>query len=156
MLARSTPGHRMRWATGTTVAAVAIAGVIAGVSGLDATTPAGGAAAVAPERVAVAQTRLTDTRAVLTATRTPGDTATVRLRVLTRAGDGWRPTGTEVVGRRRGWFWHVVSGPAAVCEFGVANTPRPAVAVRLAISASIGCETRTRHFRVEDGDLVPG
>jgi hypothetical protein len=53
-------------------------------------------------------------------------------------------------------FWHVVSGPAAVCEFGVANMPRPAVGVRLAISASIGCETRTRHFHVEDGDLVPG
>lgn len=155
MVARSTPGHRGRWAIGTTVAAVATAGVIAGVTGLDATTPAG-SAAVAPERAAVAQTRLTDTRAVLTATRTRGDTATVRLRVLTRAGDQWRDAGTELVGRRRGWFWHVVSGQAAVCEFGVANTPRPAVAVRLTISASIGCETRTRHFHVEDGDLVPG
>ncbi len=156
MVAQSTPVHRSRWAIGTTVAAVAAAGVVVGVTGLDATTTSAGGAASAPEQTRVAQSRLADTRAVLTATRAPGDTATVRLRVLTRAGDEWRSAGTELVGRRHGWFWNVVSGPGAVCEFGVANTPVPAVALRLAISASVGCETRTRHFHIEDGALVPG
>ena len=106
-------------------------------------------------RVAHAQPRTT--RAVVAATRTPGGTATVRLSVLGRAaGGGWRHLGTEVVGEPRGWFWHVLSGPAAVCHFALADTPRRQVDLRLLVSPSIGCDTVTRHFHVKSGDLVRG
>lgn len=104
----------------------------------------------------MASTRLDDTKAVLSATRTADDTATVRLTVYRRSDGALARIGSQVVGKRRGWFWHVVTGPAAVCGFSVTNTPRRAVEVRLAISPSIGCDVVTRHFHVEAGQLVPG
>lgn len=82
--------------------------------------------------------------------------ATVRLTVYRRAHGGWHSTGTQVVGKRRGWFWFVTSGPHAVCRFSVSDTPRRAVTVRLLVTPSIGCAARTQHFHVENGQLVAG
>jgi hypothetical protein len=135
------------------------AGVLAvsAASGLQAAATTPGQTAVAgssPPTALVASTRLDDTKAVLRATRTRDATATVRLTVYTRSNDAWHSTGTVVVGKRRGWFWHVVSGKAAVCRFSVSNTPERTVAVRLSVSPSIGCDLATRHFRVEKGRLV--
>ena len=131
------------------VAGTALAGLAAG-----ATVPA--AADSQAQTAVVARSVLQDTKAVLTATRTPHLTATVRLTVYRRAHGVWHSTGTKVVGKRRGWFWFVTSGPFAVCRFSVSNTPRRAVAVRLLVTPSIGCAARTQHFHVENGHLVSG
>jgi hypothetical protein len=133
-----------------------LAGTAGGCAATDTGLPPRAVTEVAVATKVIASTRLSDTRAVLTATRTREATATVRLTVYRRSGGGWKSTGTRRVGERRGWFWHVVTGPAAVCELALANTPQRTVAVRLAISASIGCAPATRHFHVEDGRLVPG
>ena len=93
---------------------------------------------------------------MLTATRTPQDTATVRLTVYRRAHGAWHSTGTQVAGKRQGWFWFVASGPHAVCRFSVSNTPRRSVAVRLLVTPSIGCAAKTQHFHVQNGRLVSG
>ncbi len=153
-----------RWLAGAAATAMTAAAAISGVAVASAgsfgrpaaTTVSTGIATTAPQTVRIARTQLEDTRAVLTATRARGGTATVRLAVLRRAGSGWRSLGTELVGERRAWFWNVVRGPTAICDFAVANTPRRSVDVRLLVSASIGCGTATRHFHVESGDLVPG
>lgn len=131
------------------VAGTALAGLAAG-----ATVPA--VADSQAQTTVVARSVLQDTKAVLTATRTAQDTATVRLTVYRRAHGGWHSTGTQVVGKRRGWFWFVTSGPHAVCRFSVSDTPRRAVAVRLLVTPSIGCAARTQHFHVENGQLVAG
>jgi len=132
------------------VAGAALAGLTAGATSLSA------AADTQASRAVVARSVLQDTKAVLTATRTPQDTATVRLTVYRRAHGAWDSTGTELVGKRRGWFWFVVSGPHAVCRFSVSDTPRRAVAVRLLVTPSIGCAARTQRFHVQNGDLVAG
>jgi hypothetical protein len=132
------------------VAGTAIAGLTAG-----ATTPSAAADTQASKAV-VAKSVLQDTKAVLTATRTPHDTATVRLTVYRRAHGTWHSTGTQVVGKRSGWFWFVTSGPHAVCRFSVSNTPRRAVTVRLLVTPSIGCAAKTQHFHVQNGQLVSG
>ena len=131
------------------LAGAALAGLAAG-----ATVPA--AADSQAHTAVVARSVLQDTKAELTATRTPNLTATVRLTVYRRAHGAWQSTGTKVVGKRRGWFWFVTSGPFAVCRFSVSNTPRRAVAVRLLVTPSIGCAARTQHFHVENGHLVNG
>ena len=132
------------------VAGTALAGLAAGA----ATVPA--VADGQPQTAVVARSVLQDTKAVLTATRTPQLTATVRLTVLRRVHGTWQSTGTKVVGKRRGWFWFVTSGPFSVCRFSVSNTPRRAVAVRLLVTPSIGCAAKTQHFHVEHGQLVSG
>ena len=131
------------------VAGTALAGLAAGAT----TVPA---AADGAQTAVVARSVLQDTKAVLTATRTADLTATVRLTVYRRAHGDWHSTGTQVVGKRRGWFWFVVSGPHAVCRFSVSNTPRRAVAVRLLVTPSIGCAAKTQRFHVENGRLVSG
>ena len=132
------------------LAGTALAGLAAGAT----TVPA--AADSQAQTAVVARSVLQDTKAELTATRTPNLTATVRLTVYRRAHGAWHSTGSQVVGKRRGWFWFVASGPFAVCRFSVSNTPRRAVAVRLLVTPSIGCAARTQHFHVENGHLVNG
>ncbi len=147
------PRRRLLSHVAGAVLAVSAAG---GLQGADAATPKENVApGSSPPTALVASTRLDDTKATLTATRTRDATATVRLTVHKRIGDSWHDTGTRVVGKRRGWFWHVVSGPAAVCQFSVSNTPRRSIAVRLSVTPSIGCDITTRRFQVRAGRLVP-
>jgi len=139
-------------------AAVGLAVIAAGVvGGLPASGSTSHQAGVAGRPTAVvARTVLTDTKAVLTTTRTGHLTATVRLTVYRRAHGAWQSTGSRVVGKRHGWFWFVTSGPHSVCRFSVSNTPRTAVAVRLLVTPSIGCAAKTERFHVEHGRLVTG
>ena len=136
------------------LAAVA-AGAVAGLPASAAPTSHDAAAQALGPTAVVARAVLKDTKAVLTSTRAGHLTATVRLTVYRRGQEGWGSTGTRIVGKRRGWFWFVTSGPHAVCRFSVSNTPRRAVAVRLLVTPSIGCAA-TAHFHVEHGRLVAG
>ncbi|MPZ62829.1 MAG: hypothetical protein GEU93_16365 [Propionibacteriales bacterium] len=142
--------------------AVALAGV--GLVAASATSAAGGdgrstdAESPHTEMVRLATSQAYGTKAVLTAKRTGDISATVRLRVRIRDadGDGWQNAGTRVVGSPGGWFWHVLSGPDAVCGFKISDIGQRRIWVRLMISASIGCDDQRRAFHVEDGELVRG
>jgi len=149
--------HPKRWVAGAAIAVLSVGGAFAGVAAAKTSAPEGAASAgTAPTTVRVAHAQLRDTRAVLRAERAGGLTATVRLTVFARTGDGWRSLGTELVGAPRGWFFEVLRGRAAVCRFALANSPDRRIGVRLLVTPSIGCDGATRHFHVEGGDLVPG
>lgn len=141
-------------AAGAASLAVLAAGVVGGPPASGSTSHR--AAVAGRPSAVVARTVLSDTKAVLTTTRTGHLTATVRLTVYRRAHGTWQSTGTRVVGKRHGWFWFVSSGPHSVCRFSVSNTPRTAVAVRLLVTPSIGCAAKTQRFHVEHGRLVSG
>jgi hypothetical protein len=131
-------------------AAIAAIAVLLGV-GVSGTA---GAESAAPARTRVAEAQIREMRAVVTATRTPDLTATVRLHVQTRRPGGWHDAGTLVVGKRQGWFWYVLRGRGAVCAFTVSGMPARTLDLRLLVTPSIGCEASTHHFRVEQGRLV--
>src|SRR5262249_20707751 len=135
--------------------ALALAAVIAACAvPLGVGAAGAGASSAAPARSQLAEAQIHEMRAVVTATRTSNLTATVRLHVQTLRPGGGHDAGTLVVGRRRGWFWHVLRGRGAVCAFTVSGAPARTVDLRLLVTPSIGCEASVHHYRVVQGRLV--
>lgn len=92
-------------------------------------------------------------RAMLTATRTADDRATVQVVVEQQAGGAWRQVDQRIIGRRGGWSWRTVSAPASICQLdaGDANPPRFDVSL---LAGPPGDCSRVYHFRLQDGRLL--
>jgi hypothetical protein len=91
-----------------------------------------------------------DLEVIVTATRGPSEggapTATVSFEAFRLAGGERVPLGSDdAVGRPNGWFWYVVTGPAAVCRFSVDDHPPIMLKLSLLISPSIGCSDVFRY-----------
>ena len=82
------------------------------------------------------------------------DTATVRIAAFERGDGHWKRMGDPIqVGRRSGWFWHVVTGRYGVRRLRLvrrAGECPDRVAVRLLVSPSIGPSAKFR-FATCDG-----
>ena len=92
-------------------------------------------------------------RAVLTATRTAGDRATVQVVVEQQADGAWRQVDQRVIGNRGGWSWKTVSAPASICQLDAADVNPPRLDIRLLAGASGDC-SRAYHLRLQDGRLL--
>lgn len=117
-------------------------------SGVDAPATA------APERQLIARSELATTKATLVAIRHGRYAATVRLRVAVLRPAGWTSLGSVRVGEPEHWFWYVVTDRSGVCDVAVGERRHRHIAVRLAVSASIGCAEHTARFVVRGGELV--
>jgi hypothetical protein len=132
----------MKWILGT-VAIVAAAGVT--------TTAALGPATARPATRRIVYAKLDhDLEVIVTATRGSGEggapTATVSFDAFRLVGGERVPLGSDdAVGRPNGWFWYVVTGPAAVCRFSVRDHPPIMLKLSLLISPSIGCSDVFRY-----------
>ena len=99
--------------------------------------------------------------ATMTAYQTSGGqapTATVWVAAYHRSDGTWVRYGRpQVIGKRSGWFWKVVTGRFGVEQFSaVTGGPRPLrLTVRLQVSAAIGPSAPFR-FAVAGGRLVAG
>jgi hypothetical protein len=118
------------------------------------------AAATTTKQIAVS-TLGQDFRASLTALRGPADrgapTATVKVAVFKRSAGAWRLIGRLRVGATNAWFWNVVTGRGAICQFSTSNVPPYPMQVRLLVSPSIGCSDVTYNFHIDnDGAFVAG
>lgn len=111
------------------------------------------------DRMVIAKARLNDFRVKLTAVRAkaagPPPSATVRVAAFRRSDRGWRRLGRPlVVGERRQWFWHVVTGRGGVQKLRLDTRKPETIIVRLRVSESIG-PSRRYAFLVLDGRLSP-
>jgi hypothetical protein len=101
-----------------------------------------------------------DLRVALTATEGPdgggAPPATVRISAYQRKEGSWHRIGRLTVGAPNGWFWNVVTGGHAICQFSTSDVRPYPMEVRLLVSPSIGCSDVTYNFHVEYGVLVPG
>jgi len=80
-------------------------------------------------------------------------TATVVLRATPIGGT--EPPDEAVVGVPAGFFWHVVTGDGALCEFSADQTDDGArVTVRIDESPSLGC-SEPYHFMLDGDELTP-
>jgi hypothetical protein len=118
------------------------------------------AAASTTKQIAVS-TLGQDFRASLTAVRGPGDggapAATVRVAVYKRSAGAWRLIGRLKVGQTNVWFWNVVTGRGAICQFSASDVPPHPMEVRLLVSPSIGCSDATYNFHIDKyGAFVAG
>jgi hypothetical protein len=101
-------------------------------------------------------------RATLTAVRGPsggGGTpaATVTIAVYERSGGEWKLIGRQTVGHSHAWFWDVVTGEDAICQFSTRSLPPYPIQIRLLVTDSLGCSAATYNFHVDKyGALVPG
>jgi hypothetical protein len=97
--------------------------------------------------------RLTATRERL---KGEPDTATVRIAAFERSRGSWDRMGKPIlVGRRSGWFWHVVTGRYGVCVLRLAQPGGECperVALRMLISPSIG-PSATFRFATCEGEF---
>lgn len=135
------------------VAAVLLPAGLADASARPAASPA--------SRIAVS-TLGTDLRVTLTAIRGPSQgggspVATVKVAAYRRSAGKWKLIGRQTVGRSNAWFWNVVAGEDAVCQFSTSGLSPYPMAIRLLVSDSIGCSAVTYNFHVDKyGALVPG
>ena len=115
------------------------------------------------EAGALAQKRVIGTavsngfRVKVTAVRTTGDMATVKVAAFERVRGAWDRLGRpRVVGQRSGWFWNVVTRPFGVRSLTLSRPGGrfPArIALKLLVSPSIG-PSGTFRFVVDRGRLV--
>jgi hypothetical protein len=109
----------------------------------------------------IAQLTLNGLRATLTAYQTSGGkapTATVRVAAYHRSDGTWVRYGRpQVIGKRSGWFWKVVTHRFGVERFSaVTGGLHPLrLTIRLLVSAAIGHSAPFR-FAVAGGRLVAG
>ena len=102
-----------------------------------------------------------DFRASLTAVRGPSNggapAATVRVAVFKRSAGTWRLIGQQTVGANNAWFWNVVTGGGAICQFSASDVAPFPMQVRLLVSPSIGCSDATYNFHIDKyGAFVAG
>jgi hypothetical protein len=102
-----------------------------------------------------------DFRASLTAVRGPGNggapAATVSVAVYKRSAGAWRLIGRQTVGANNAWFWNVVTGRGAICQFSASDVAPFPMQVRLLVSPSIGCSDATYNFHIDKyGTFVAG
>lgn len=65
--------------------------------------------------------------------------------------------GRQTVGQSHAWFWDVVTGEDAICQFSTSDLSPYPIQVRLLVSDSVGCSAATYNFHVDKyGALVPG
>ena len=102
-----------------------------------------------------------DFRTALTAIRGPSHggapAATVKVAVYQRSAGKWRLVGRQTIGGNDAWFWNVVTGRGAICQFSTSDVSPYAMEVRLLVSASIGCSAVTYNFHIDKyGAFVGG
>jgi hypothetical protein len=141
------------------VLAVAAPAAILFPSGLASASPA--ATAAATTRQIAVSTLGQDFRVTLTATRGPGQSgaaaATVAVAAYERSAGEWKLIGRQTVGGSNAWFWNVVSGADAVCQFSASDVSPYPVEVRLFVSSSLGCSVATYNFHIDKyGAFVAG
>jgi hypothetical protein len=117
-------------------------------------------ASAATKRIAVS-TLGQDFRASLTAVLGPGNggapAATVSVAVYKRSAGAWRLIGRQTVGANNAWFWNVVTGRGAICQFSASDVAPFPMQVRLLVSPSIGCSDATYNFHIDKyGAFVAG
>ncbi|GAA2099676.1 hypothetical protein GCM10009801_71550 [Streptomyces albiaxialis] len=148
---------RIRTTALTFAVAAAAATTLAAAPGATA-APDAAAAPPAPaakkvETKQIASTTLGDDyRLTLTALRDTGDpyAASVRLTVYGHSTGAWKETDRVTIGEVGGWFWHPLTGDAAVCRFTAGSTNPAPIEVSLLVTPSIGCSP-TDHFTLKDG-----
>ena len=135
-------------------------GLVLGITALSVTLlPLGLAHASPPSTAATATKQIAvstlgqDLRASLTAVRGPNDggapAATVRVAVYKRSAGAWRLIGRLTVGATNAWFWNVVTGLGAICQFSASDVAPFPMQVRLLVSPSIGCSDATYNFHID-------
>jgi hypothetical protein len=116
------------------------------------------AAATTSRQIAVS-TLNQDLRVTLTAVRGPSQggapVATVKITAYQRSAGKWTLTGRRTVGQPNAWFWNVVTGGHAVCQFATSDVSPDPIRVRLLVSPAIGCSA-TYKFHLAEGALVTG
>jgi hypothetical protein len=116
------------------------------------------AASTTTKQIAVS-TLNQDFRATLTAIRGPSQggapVATVKIAAYKRSAGEWKLIGRQTVGHRNAWFWNVVTGPHAICQFSTGDVSPDPMRVKLLVSPAIGCST-TNKFHLANGALVAG
>jgi len=143
------------------------AGLIFAITALSATLLPLGLAHASPASTSGATTKQIavstlgqDFRASLTAVRGPNNggapAATVKVAVFKRSAGAWRLIGRLTVGATNGWFWNVVTGPGAICQFSTSDVSPFPMQVRLLVTPSIGCSDATYNFHIDKyGAFVP-
>jgi len=143
------------------------AALVLAVTALSATLLPLGLAHASPSTAGAATKQITvstlgqDFRASLTAVRGPSNggapAATVRVAVYKRSAGAWRLIGRQTVGANNAWFWNVVTGRGAICQFSTSDVAPFPMQVRLLVSASIGCSDATYNFHIDKyGAFVAG
>ena len=103
-----------------------------------------------------------DFRVTLIAIRGPGQgggspAATVKIAAYTRSAGKWKLIGRQLIGQSNAWFWNVVTGDDAICQFSTSSVSPYPIEVRLLTSDSIGCSAVTYNFHVDKyGAFVAG
>ena len=144
------------------------AGLVLAISALSAALLPLGLAHASPPSTAAAATKQIavstlgpDFRASITAVRGPkiggAPAARVRVAVFKHSAGAWRLIGRLTVGAANAWFWNVVTGPGAICQFSTSDVAPFPMQVRLLVSPSIGCSDATYNFHIDKyGAFVPG
>lgn len=138
----------MRVHTGVAAAVLALAAVPGLLAG---SAPAN----AAPESLQIATGTAGDFKVVVTATKGAQNppTASVSVEGFQRQGDGWKSIGTQPVGDA--WFWFVVTSQGGICDFSVADAPKPTTTIKVNLGQSLKCAP-AETFHVDNGRLVRG
>jgi hypothetical protein len=127
--------------------------------GLASASPA--ATAATTTKQSAVSTLGQDFRATLTAirglSRSGAAAATVTVAAYERSAGEWKLIGRQTVGENNAWFWNVVTGAHAICQFSASAVSPYPVEVRLLVPSSLGCSVATYDYHIDKyGAFVAG